>query len=58
MGLRGLEVVGKGSAEKIKLLQLVYRGRGADQDVDVALVGKVFSFVVALFAQSMAGRDV
>lgn len=41
MGMQGLVVVGKGSHEKIKLLQLVYRGRPSDTDFDIALIGKV-----------------
>ena len=45
MGMQGLIVVGKGSQEKIKLLQLVYRGRsGGDDSIDVALVGKGVTF--------------
>ena len=38
LGLRGLLVVGKGSQEKIKMLEIVYRGRRGG--VDVGLVGK------------------
>lgn len=41
MGMQGLVIVGKGSHEKIKLLQLVYRGRPSDDSIDVALIGKV-----------------
>jgi hypothetical protein len=33
-------VVGQGSQEKIKMLQLVYKGRSGDNSIDIAFVGK------------------
>ena len=45
MGMQGLHVVGKGSTEKIKLLQMIHRGRANNSnEFDLCLVGKGVTF--------------
>jgi aminopeptidase len=44
MGMNGLIVVGKGSQEKIKLLQLIYRGNPDSEEFDLGYVGKGVTF--------------
>ncbi len=40
LGMQGILVVGKGSHQKSKMLELVYRGRDGGGAMDVGLVGK------------------
>lgn len=43
MGMNGLIVVGQGSKEKVKLLQVKYKGR-SDDKIDIGYVGKGVTF--------------